>query len=90
MKPYQTIEHASHGATYAHAEGTYTVYEISTYPRSSVLAGQQRRVFLDSFSEGTPEQNLAAARKAYPNAELISGTTYREPDLSHLPDDTDY
>lgn len=81
-KTYQVIEHASRGATYQHAEGTYTVYEIGTYPRSSVLAGQQSRTFLDSFEGPTA---LADAKKAYPKARL-SGSTYREPSLNHLPD----
>ena len=42
-KEYKTIEHASHGETYQHAEGTYTVYAIGTY------RGQQSRRFIDVF-----------------------------------------
>jgi hypothetical protein len=78
---YKTIERASHGATYQNAEGTYTVYAIGTYPRSSVLAGQQRRRFLDIYN------SLGEAKTAHPDAKEISGTTYREPSLSHLPED---
>jgi len=80
MKTYQTIEQGSRGATYRNSDETFTVYEISKYPRSSVLAGQQRRVWLDEFT------SLEDAQKAYPDAE-VSGCTYREPYLNHLPDD---
>lgn len=79
MKPYQTIEEASRGATYQNRAGTFTVYEHSIYPRGSVLAGQARRVWLDEFD------SLEAARKAYPKADF-SGCTYQPPCLSHLPD----
>ena len=79
MKTYRTIEQGSRGATYRNSDGTFTVYEISKYPRSSVLAGQQRRVWLDEFT------SLADAQKAYPDA-TASGCTYREPVLHHLPD----
>ena len=80
---YQTIEQGSRGATYRHDSGHFTVYEIGVYPRSSVLSGQQRRTFLDDF------ESLDAAKAAYPDAELINGTTYREPSLAHLPDEDD-
>jgi hypothetical protein len=56
------IESPSEGATYSRDE--YGVYQYSTYPRSSVLAGQERRVFLASF------KTFAAARSAYPEAEV--------------------
>jgi hypothetical protein len=54
------IEFPSVGQTYARNE--YAVYEYGVYPRSSVLAGRTRRVFLDSF------ETLESARKAYPDA----------------------
>ena len=82
MKPYQTIEQGSRGATYRNTSDTFTVYEHSTYPRHSVLAGQHRRVFLDEFT------SLEDAQKAYPKAQ-VSGDTYRAPYLEHLPDDGD-
>ena len=41
------IEFPSRGATYCHQE--YGVYKYGVYPRSSVLAGQQSRHFLDRF-----------------------------------------
>ena len=52
------IEFPSVGQTYAHNK--YTAYAYGTYPRSSVLAGQMSRTFLDSFD------TLEAARAAYP------------------------
>ena len=61
MKSDIQIEFPSVGRTYAH--NTYTVYKYGTYPRSSVLAGQTRREFLDSYD------TLEDARAAYPNAE---------------------
>lgn len=72
------IEFPSAGATYARDE--YGVYEYSEYPESSVLAGQERRQFLDSF------ETLEAARAAYPDA-VESGCGYQPPFLGHLPDD---
>jgi len=47
------------------------------------LAGQQMRVFLDSFN------SLDQARKAFPDANSIKGSTYREPCLDHLSDGPD-
>ena len=80
MKTYQTIE-LGNGATYRN--NRYTVYEHSTYPRSSVLAGQHRRVWMDDFD------TLEEAQQAYPKAQ-VSGATYQAPYLNHLPDeDTD-
>ena len=65
------IEFPSVGQTYARNE--YGVYEYGVYPRSSVLAGRTRRIFLDSF------KSLAAARAAFPGAsEQISEPTTSE------------
>ena len=64
-KEYKTIEHASHGETYQHAEGTYTVYAIGTY------RGQQSRRFIDVL------ESEKAAREAHPTAILVVGTTYQ-------------
>lgn len=81
---YKTIEQGSRGATYKNGMNTFTVYEIGVYPRSSVLAGQQSRRFLDSFN------SLEEAKEAFPDAKFIQGSTYREPYLNHLSDDEDY
>lgn len=70
------IEYPSRGATYSHA--AYGVYEYGTYPNSSVLAGQVRRVFLDSFD------TLEAAIAAYPGAEVSCGSGFQPPALDHL------
>lgn len=74
------IEFPSQGETYSRDE--YGVYEYSTYPRSSVLAGQERRSFLDSF------ETLEQAQAKYPTAD-ISGCGYHVPSLGHLPDEDD-
>ena len=79
MKTYQTIE-LGNGATYRNSR--YTVYEHSTYPRSSVLAGQRRRVWMDDF------ETIAEAQAAYPKA-VLSGSTYQKPVLHHLPEEGD-
>lgn len=75
------IEYPSRGATYNRPQ--YGVYEYGVYPRSSVLAGQTRRVFLDSFD------TLEEAQREYPNAEC-AGCGFQPPYLGHLPDDGDY
>jgi hypothetical protein len=54
------IEYPTVGASYEHDE--YGVYAYDTHPENSVLAGQPRRRFLDSFD------TLAEARRAYPKA----------------------
>ena len=41
----------------------YVVYEFDKYPKTSVLAGQTRKRYIEWFS------TLEEARKAYPNAE---------------------
>lgn len=74
------IEYPSAGATYDRDE--YGVYEYDRYPRGSVLAGQERRTFLDSF------ETLEAARAKYPGADE-SGCGYQPPYLGHLPDEED-
>lgn len=76
------IEYPSHGATYTRNE--YGVYGYGRYPRHSVLAGQTRRTFLDSF------KTLEEAQAAYPQAKVVRGSGYAPPNLSHLPDDGDY
>ena len=69
MTPYQIISE--------HGPEEYNVYEISTYKRSSVLAGQTRKQFLDSF------KSYDAAAEAYPEAE----PGYCDPNntFDHLP-----
>lgn len=74
--PDLTIERGR-GATYS--TDRWTVYEHGTYERGSVLEGQSRRVWLDDF------ETLDEARAAYPDADVIDGTTYRPQPLSHLP-----
>ena len=74
------IEYPSAGATYNSPE--YGVYEYGVYGRSSVLAGQTRRIFLDSFP------TLEEAREAFPDAR-VTRSCYQPPCLNHLPDDGD-
>lgn len=81
-RPDIRIEYPSRGMTYATDE--YGVYEYGRYGRGSVLCGQQKRVFLDSFT------TLEDAQNAYPQAEVACGSGYQAPSLNHLPDDGDY
>jgi len=83
-KPNLTIER-QRGETYSRS--TFAVYEHGVYPRSSVLAGQPSRRFIDGGFE-TPE----AAQAKYPDATIIAGSTHIPVDVltAHLPDDTDY
>lgn len=60
-EPTVIIEYPSIGRTYATNE--YGVYEYSVHDENSVLAGEERRVFLDSF------KTLDEAQAKYPNAE---------------------
>ena len=82
-KTHKTIEEASCGATYQNEAGTFTVYEHGVYPRHSVLAGQPSRKWLGEYD------SLAEAQAAHPDAEVIGGSSYREPSLKHLPDGPD-
>lgn len=74
----QTIEQGRLRAD-GYANDKFSVFEHSIYPRSSVLSGQPRRVWLDDFD------TLAAAQAAFPNADYITGTTYVEP-WKHMTD----
>jgi hypothetical protein len=70
------IEFPSRGETYC--DQVYGVYEYDTYPRGSVLAGDERRSFLDSF------ESIEEARKAYPGADE-TGCQFVHKNLNHLP-----
>ena len=74
------IEFPSQGATYSRDE--FGVYQYSTYPRSSVLAGQERRVFLASF------ETIEEARAEFAGADE-SGCGYHPPFLGHLSQETE-
>ena len=52
----------------------FCAYEHFTHPESSVLAGQRGRRVVDF---GTKAQLIAK----YPKAEVLSGTTYIDPDF---------
>ena len=94
-----TIERGK-GETYASRD--WTIYSHDSYPRSSVLAGRERRTFIWSFDVQCDEQDepaKQAAIKACKDAGvwkytdvLDGGTTHIPVDqiVSHLPDDTDY
>ena len=64
-------------------DGGYAVYEFGVYPRSSVLAGQTRKRFLDQFDQ------LRSAMDAYPDAEVSDSV--RDPcnSFGHLPGEDD-
>jgi len=67
-----TIEKSKYGSG-------YSVYEFGTYERSSVLAGQTRKQFLDGF------ETLEEAQEKFPSATVgfrDAGNTF-----GHLPGD---
>lgn len=71
------IEFPSAGATYYNEQ--YGVYSYDRYPRSSVLAGQERRTYLGEYD--TEEE----ARKNHPKAvKGVCGCCYQVPYLNHL------
>jgi|21_taG_2_1085346.scaffolds.fasta_scaffold212620_1 hypothetical protein len=57
MSKYNTIENAKY------AEG-YSVYEIGTYGRSSVLAGQTKKTLVEIFD------TIEEAKECYPKADF--------------------
>jgi len=74
------IEFPSAGATYSHQE--WGVYKYDVWPRSSVLAGQQRRQYIGSYT------SLHEAQAAFPTARQ-AGCGYQPPYLGHLPEEED-
>lgn len=60
--------------------GQFAVYQYSTYPRGSVLAGQPKRTFLDVFP------HVEAAQRAFPEARVSedSGASPRA-EVPHTP-----
>jgi hypothetical protein len=77
------------GETYC--DGKPTVYAYNTYPRSSVLSGQERRIWVDRFDEPVNlDEFVLAARKAGIRVDVMAGSCFRPVNLNHLPDDTDY
>ena len=62
---------------------SWCVYGWSTYPESSVLAGQPMKRFLDSFD------SKEEAIKAYPQAEPSNALMEPQISLSHLPGEND-
>jgi len=74
---YYTISHSRYG------DGA-DVFGWTTYERSSVLAGQPRKVFLDAF------ETLEAAKAKFPTAELSSPWMEPQVSLVHLPGEEDF
>lgn len=81
MTDYLVIEPAR-GATYPRPGDpeTFAVYSYGVYEDWSVLAGQEKRSYVDG---GFP--TAAAAKAAYPKAEVSEGTGYREVTVPHEP-----
>ncbi len=66
-----------------HDDEAASVFGWSTYERSSVLAGQPRKVYIESFD------TLAEAEAAYPGAGISSRWTEPQISVSHLPGEDD-
>ena len=78
MKLRVVIEHPATGATYHH-DDQYGVYAYDTYPRGSVLEGQERRRNLGLYD------SLAEAQREHPGASWTEGTGFREIPLPESP-----
>jgi len=59
--------------------GGWSVYEFDVYPRSSVLAGQTRKRFINTY------EKLEEAEKHYPSADVGHRDAHNS--FDHLPDD---
>jgi hypothetical protein len=77
---YLTLQHKG-------AQLGWCIYGWGTYKRSSVLAGQPMKVFIDSYGDG--DEGRAAALAAYPQATPSSAWTEPQVSLSHLPGEDD-
>lgn len=76
------IEYPAKGTTYC--KSLYGVYEYDTYPKSSVLAGQIRRILRGQYD------TLEQAQQAHPQATYNGvGSGFSVPNLGHLPDGPD-
>jgi hypothetical protein len=64
--------------------GGISVHGWDEYPQNSVLSGQARKCFLDSF------ESVDEVRSAYPDAEASHELMQPQVSLNHLPDDGDY
>ena len=83
---HYTIE-LGRGETYRN--GRWTVYGHDRYPSTSVLAGQDRRTWVQDYD------SLELAQAAYPHAQTLDApgaTTWRpiREIVAHLPDEPDY
>jgi cell division protein YceG involved in septum cleavage len=67
---YYTIEPDRYGVL---------VYEWGIYERSSVLAGQERKTFMDGYD------SVEDALKQYPSAQVLSGSRPAHNSVMHLP-----
>ena len=61
----------------------YNVYEWGRYERGSVLAGQERKTFIEAY------ETLEAATKARPQAEIMGHSVECHNSFGHLPDEDD-
>jgi hypothetical protein len=86
-----TLE-AGRGETYANNRPT--LYGHNVYPRGSVLAGRDQRVFVEQWDDWDEARAaLAEVKKAVKGFKYEdSGSTHVPIDVitNHLPDDTDY
>jgi len=59
--------------------GEFTVYGWGFYERGSLLAGQQRKSFMDGYA------TVAEALSAYPDADVQEGVVSANNSFGHLP-----
>ena len=71
--------------------GIYTVHAWGRYSSSSVLAGQARKVFIESFEHlGHHEDAMAKAQAEYGDMNWSNKWTEPQVSLNHLPGEDDF
>ena len=83
MKPYKIIEPV-YDTVYEEDIAEYGVYEMSVFPRHSVLRGQESKVQIAVF------RTLKEAQEAYPKAEVYEDVQRIHHDIPHYFEDDPY
>lgn len=71
---------------------SYNIHGFGRYGKSSVLAGQSRKVFLGTVDADDIQEALVKVKMLHPDTDVNIGSNWTDPtvSLSHLPDDDEY
>jgi len=78
MQYYNGVKIKYHTYTIEPDDGSFVVYGHSSYPASSVLAGQPMKSYLESFD------SIEDAKKNFPKAEALEFKTEVNNTFDHL------